>query len=293
MTDPAGGTVPLREYSDVTYVFEPNDKSRPPFRQYVNDLWERRRFMIAMAEAELRGPRSTMLLGELWAVIDPIFQAAIYYFLINLIRGGAEGGVSGQQRLALMVGCIFLFNFSSTVVQDGGRSILKAKGLMLNSTFPRALLPLSSLYKALIELLPAVCIYILFHLLLRMPAGPGLFLLPLVFLIQVTVSLGLALIFATLTVFFRDTTNILSYLMRIFFFATPIIYPVGTVPEGLRPIATVLNPFFGLFSAYQEIILGNVPTVAQLLPATVWAIGSIIIGYRIFVSHERNFALHL
>src|SRR6478672_1975835 len=83
-----------REYSDVVQVFEPHTLALPRLRDYVSDVIARRTFITELASAEIRGAQSSTFLGELWSLADPIFQAAIYYFLFVVIRGGTGGGNS-------------------------------------------------------------------------------------------------------------------------------------------------------------------------------------------------------
>jgi teichoic acid transport system permease protein len=279
----------LRPYSDVEYVFEPHSSTLPAVRAYLQDAWDRRHFVAAMAKADLRGPRSRTGLGELWAIADPLFQAGIYWFLLSTIR--STGG-DNTERLTILVSGIFLFTFSSTVLSGGGRSIIRNKGLMLNSTFPRILLPATEVYKGLLDLGPYLAVYVVIHLLLGGPVGPGIFVLPLLIVLQVMISSGLALIFATLTVFISDMSNLLDYVMRVLFFTTPILYPVSELP----PLAVTLlkiNPFFTLFACYQKVVTGGLPNPTDLLQSVVWAVLLCVVGFRVFVTHERGFALRL
>lgn len=292
MTTNPSPEVPLRRYSDVVYVFEPNRRQLPPVRTYLAELWERRAFMRELARANIRGSRARTVLGELWGILDPLFQAALYWFLISVIRGSA-GIQNADRRLALMVGCIFLYGFMSAGMGEGATSILRAKGLMLNSTFPRALLPLSAIYKAFIEFLPCIGIYLVFHAVLGMPFGAGLLMLPLFFAIGAVLNVGTSLIFATLTVFFRDMQKLLNYVSRILFFATPVIYQPDMLGDGLRSLMRVVNPYFALFESFQIMLSGGTPPVSALVLATAWAAATLVAGYWIFVSNERSFALHL
>lgn len=280
---------PMRPYSDVEYVFEPHTPSLGSTRQYLQDVWDRRRFAIALAKSELRGPRANTVLGEVWGVMDPLFMAAIYWFLVTVIRGS---GSNSTKLMTLIMSGIFLFTFTASVIGEGGRSITRNKGLMLNSTFPRALLPIATIYKALMAFVPAIGIYAIVHLLLRAPLGAGLFVLPFLFLLQLLISAGLGLIFATLTVYIRDMTNVLDYVMRVLLFATPVIYPTSQLPAGLRAILR-LNPLFSVFSAYQSVIGGGLPAVSDVAISVFWAVVLIVAGFRIFVAHERGFAMRL
>lgn len=281
----------LRPYSDVEYVFGPNEGRLPPVGPYLRDAWNRRRFVVSMAKASLRGARSRTVLGEIWAVADPLFMAGIYWFLIHTLRRGG-GSSDPTERLVILCSGIFLFTFASTVVGGGGRSIVRNKGLMLNSTFPRILLPATEVYKGILDLGPYMAVYAVIHVLIGGPIGPGLLLFPVVLVLQLMISSGLALIFATLTVFIRDMSNVLDYLMRILFFTTPILYPVSILPDLAKTLLQV-NPFFALFACYQAVFLGGLPSVGYMLQALAWGIGLCIVGFRTFVSRERGFALRL
>lgn len=280
----------LRPYSDVEYVFEAERSTLPSARQYLRDAWERRHFVSAMAKADLRGARSRTVLGEVWAVMDPLIQAGIYWFLILTIRSGSTDNPT--ERLTILISGVFLFTFIFTVVGGGGKSIVKNRGLMLNSTFPRVLLPATEVYKGLLDLGPALVIYAIIHLLLGAPVGPGIFVMPLLLALQVLISTGLGLIFATITVFVKDMSNLLQYILRLLFFATPILYPVSMLPETAQTIL-VINPFFALFASYQAVVTGGVPSIGYVLQSVAWAIVLCVAGYRIFSSRERTFALRL
>lgn len=281
----------LRPYSDVTYVFEPNSLGLVSAGAYLEEVWDRRRFAVALAQSELRGPRASTVLGEVWGVLDPLFQAAIYWFLITVIRGKGVNTNSSQMLTQIMSG-FFLFQFTATAMSEGGRSIIRNKGLILNTTFPRALLPMATLYKGLLELGPAMVVYAVVHVLMGAPVGAGLFALPFLFVLQVSISAGLAMIFSTLTIYIRDMSNILDYIMRILLFATPVIYPVAQLPASLQSIL-IVNPIFNLFAAYQAIFAGQLPSFSSVAITVVWAIVLPIFGFRLFVSHERGFAMRL
>lgn len=275
--------------SEVEYVFEPHGSTQLPLREYVRDLWERRRFIQALAEAELRGSRSNTVIGELWGVLDPLIQGAVYWFVFSIIRGDAG---RSTEYLTMVISGVFFFNFTRIALNDGGRAILKGKGLMLNSTFPRALLPLAAVYRGLLEFLPAIPVYVLFHLALRAPIGPGIAMLPLLFLLQVMIGTGLALLLSTAVVIVRDTSNLLNYIMRMLLFVTPVIYPVEQLTPTLQAILSI-NPFFAVFACYQTIIMGGVPSFGLVVQAVGWAAVLLVVGTRTFRKYEHSFALYL
>lgn len=285
--DPA--SAPRR--SEVVQVFEPNSFNLPSLTEYMAELWARRQFLVELAQREVRGLRSSTLLGELWTLADPLFQATIYWFLFVAIRGGTGGGRS-TEYVTTIIGSVFLFNFTRIAISDGGRSIIRHKGLVLNAVFPRALLPLSEVYKGFLATLPALAVYAVVHLAVRAPITRAVFILPLLLVIQTTLNLGLAFLFSTATAYFKDVSTLLNYVLRLLTFATPVVYPVSTLTPGIRQLLS-WNPLFALFSAFQSVITGKVPSPGLIVQAAFWAILIFVSGVWVFLRHERSFALHV
>jgi len=280
-----------REYSDVVQVFEPHTLALPRLRDYFSDVLDRRAFISALARSEIRGQQSSTALGELWALADPVFQAAIYYFLFVVIRG-STGGTNSTAYITVIISSVFFFNYTRVAIQEGGRSILRHKGLVLNSVFPRAMLPISDVYKGALETAPALAIYAVLHLLFRAPVTQAVLLIPLLLLFQTAMNLGFAMLFSTLTVYFKDMSNLLNYILRILTFATPVVYPVATLQPSVQQLL-IWNPLFPLFSAYQGVITGQTPTGGQILACTFWSVVLLAIGGWSFLRYERAFALYV
>jgi ABC-type polysaccharide/polyol phosphate export permease len=282
---------PSREYSGVVQVFEPHSLTLPPMGEYVTDLNKRRTFITELATAEIRGQQSSTLLGELWALVDPLFQAAIYYFLFTVIRG-SSGGTKSSEFVTVIIGSVFLFNFTRIALTDGGRSVLRHKGLVLNAIFPRALLPIAEVYKGFLSTLPALAIYTIIHLALRAPITQAILLLPFLMLIQAGMNLGFAFLLSTVTVFVKDVANLMNYIVRILTFATPVVYPASVLTPSIKTIL-IWNPLLPLFTAYQAIITGQMPSAGDVFASVVWAIVLLSVGIWLFLRHERSFALHV
>ena len=275
------------EYSDVEYVFEPHRPELPDLREYVQALWDRRQFMVELARADLRATRSRTALGSLWGLIDPLFQAAIYFFLYSVLREGQNAAF-----LPVLIGGIFLFGLTTAAFGEGGGSIRRAKTLMLSSSFPRALLPITAVYKSLRQFGLNAAVFAVIFPLVGGKIGAGLFVLPLLFALQVVMNVGIALLVATYVVLVPDATKVINYVTRVLFFATPVIYPVTLLPPGAK-LLVGWQPFFPLFSGYQAIFSGGVPSPSQVLFSALWAAALLCAGGVIFLRREREFAIHL
>jgi teichoic acid transport system permease protein len=274
-------------YSDAEYVFEPHSRNMPDVRKYVAALWTRRQFLVELARADLRADRSRKKLGNLWSVFDPLFQALVYFFLYNVLRPGARTGF-----LPILIGGIFLFQLSMASFTEAGSSIKRGRGLMLKSTFPRALLPLSTLFKVYRRFIPSACVFLVLFPLVGGRFGAGVFVLPLIFALQIVMNVGIALLVSTYVTLVPDGTNMIQYLTRLLFFATPVIYPISILPPGAR-LLVFWQPLFPLFASYQAILSGGVPSFSLILQTTLWAFALLAIGIRVFLRREREFAIHL
>jgi teichoic acid transport system permease protein len=277
------------EYSDIEYVFEPHSASLPDLRSYVAALWERREFMVALAKSDLRSLRSSTALGNVWNVLDPLFQAGIYYFLFAVLRKGAT---NQTQFVPILISGFFLFQVSISALGEGGTSIKRGKGLMLNSTFPRAMLPVTAVYKSVRNFVPSACVLVFLFPLVGGKFGPGLFVLPMLFVLQVLMCVGIALLVSTWVTLVPDAANIMAYITRVLFFATPVVYPVSLLPSSAKLIVG-WQPLFALFSSYQAVFGGGVPSLSLIVQTAFWSFFLLIVGIQVFLRHEREFASHL
>jgi teichoic acid transport system permease protein len=280
--------VTASEYSNVEYVFEPHSSTLPDIREYTRALWARRQFMQELVRADIRTARARTVLGNIWTVLNPLFQAGIWFFLYATLRSGS----AQVQFLPILVANFFLFGLSMSALGEGGQSIRRGKGLMLNSTFPRALLPVAAVYKSLRLFVAEACVLAVIFPLLGGTFGPGLFVFPLLFTLQIVMNIGIALLVSTYVVLVPDGNNIVQYVNRILFFATPVIYPVYLLPAAAKAVIQ-WQPLFPFFASYQAILGGGVPSPGMVALSAFWAGALLFVGARVFLKREREFALHL
>ena len=105
-------------------------------------------------------------------------------------------------------------------------------------------------------------------------------------------NVGIALLVSTFVVLVPDGTNVMTYVTRVLFFATPVVYPVSLLPAGAK-LLIGWQPLFALFASYQAIFSGGVPSLCLVVQTALWAIALLVIGGNLFLRHEREFALHL
>jgi ABC-type polysaccharide/polyol phosphate export permease len=230
------------------------------------------------------------VLGQLWRVLNPLLLALVYFLVLGVIFGARRGD---PDYLARLLSGLFAFYYTSNAINIGARSIVGGGQLILNTAFPRALLPVSAVISAFLIYLPMLAVYAVFHLVRGLPVGWPLLAMPLIVAIHTVFNLGVALILAALTVYFRDMSSFLPFLLRIWLYLSPILWVVEDVPARLRAVLA-LNPLSPIFTSWHTILIdGTAPDPLLLAQALAWAAAAIIGGTWFFLSREREFAIRI
>ena len=154
------------------------------------------------------------------------------------------------------------------------------------------MLPVTSVYKFLRNFVPSACVFLVLFPLVGGKFGSGFMIIPLLFVLQTVMNVGIALLVSTFIVLVADAKNIMIYVTRVLFFATPVVYPVSLLPASAR-LAIGWQPLFPLMSSYQAIFRGGRPSPTMILLTAFWAFALLFIGGQVFLRHEREFAMHL
>ena len=277
------------DFAEVHHVYEPHLVGLPPLLPYIREAWRRRSFAVELSRTKLRAQHFNTVFGQLWLVLNPLLLAGVYFVLVDILRGGS----SREGFFAHLVAGIFAYHLVSDAVRQGTKSVVSGGRLILNTAFPRVLLPLGSVISAVKRFLPCLVIYVPVHIVSGLPVDLNLlWVLPLLGLLVVMAS-GLAMIVGALQVYFRDLKNFMPYLLRVWLFASPVLYFADEMPEKYRFLLD-LNPLGQLLSAWSDVInLGGTPSGRELIVASAWAFGTLIVGFLFFVSREREFAVRL
>lgn len=260
---------------------------RPPLVAYLRMLWGRREFALLVPLGEMRQRNMDTLLGGSWHVLNPIFQAAIYYLLFGVLlqqRGGVE-----NYPAWLIIG-LFMFGLTQKSVQSSARIIVTKAGMLRSLNFPAGILPISVNLSELLAFIPAAAVMILFVVLTgERPSIVWLLLLPLI-VVQMVMNLGLSLIVARMTVHFRDLDNLLNHLLRMWMYFSGVLFPIDLAPEGwVRAVLQVNPPHTFLATARGLLLDGALDTRSATLAAG-WALGAILIGVLFFHRYEGRYS---
>ncbi len=270
-------------------VYEPHPIGLPPMGKYLRTFWDRRHFAYELARANLRVQHYNTALGQLWLVLNPLLLGLIYFILVYIIGGGSRGiGFLAHLMLGL-----FAFRLVSTSFSQGARSVVRGGRLVLNTAFPRTLLPLSSVLTSLGQFLPTLIVYAGIHAVAGLPVGWQLvWTIPLLVLFVVFAA-GAAMLAATAQVYFRDFANFLPYFTRIWLYLSPVLYYANEVPDKFKPLVAA-NPLYPLIASLSDVVnRGESPSTGYLLWGLASAVVTFLAGALIFISREREFAVRL
>jgi teichoic acid transport system permease protein len=140
---------------------------------------------------------------------------------------------------------------------------------------------------------PTMLIYIPIYLLSHRPVAVELLWLIPLFLLMTVLSIGLALIVSAAQVYFRDLKNFLPYVLRVWLYASPVLYTAQQMPQQYKFLLWA-NPLGPLIAGWSNVLdRGIAPTGHQLLASAIWSVGLFVVGVWFFISREREFAVRL
>jgi lipopolysaccharide transport system permease protein len=190
-------------------------------------------------------------LGLLWTLLNPLLHMAIYSLVFSVfIRNGME-----RYPAFLLCGVLPWGWFSSALFM-GTTAIIEGGSMLKKVFFPPQVLPTVIVIATFINFLLSLPLLFGVLLLFGVTFGWSLLALPVIMATQFTLTLGLTLIISAVSVRYRDIPPILGHVLMFWFFLTPIIYSVTSVPERFRTLLS-LNPLTLFFVAYQEALLYN------------------------------------
>lgn len=255
----------------------------------IKNIWTFRDMVFELTHRELRGKYKGSVLGFLWTYVNPLMQILVYAFVFSQIfRSGIE-----KFHLYLIVS-MFPFNFFTGGVIQGLGSIRYQGDLVKKVYFPRQILPIVSLTVNFVNML--ISFLIIYSVLLVSGWGIDLkiqvWLLP-VMVIEYFFALGLALLLSAVEVYFRDIEHIVTVLMMIWMYVTPMFYSIEIIPEKFLPVF-YCNPMLYVIGMYQQILYYKVaPDMVYMVRGAGSAVAVMVIGSVIFKMLEKRFAEEL
>ncbi|MCK4647963.1 ABC transporter permease [bacterium] len=256
----------------------------------IKELYRRRELIFSLAAKDLKARYKNAVIGFGWTLLNPLVLMVTFYVIFGLIFP-----ITRVENYPLFLLCgLFPWTFFTASLSEATTSIVANANLIRKTYFPREVIPISISLANLVNFLLSLVILFAFILIFRIKLSLAILWLPLIILIQLIFTIGLSLIVSSLHVCYRDVRYLMDILLRVWFFATPIIYSLSHVknrlPSKIFPLY-LLNPMTGITIAYHNIFLYRQgPDPLALILAAAVSVLTLIMGFFTFRKYERIFA---
>lgn len=246
--------------------------TRPPLPEYTRRLWGRRHFVTAFATARLTAQYSRARLGQIWQIMTPLLNAAVYYLVFGVLLRTRDGVTD---FVPFLVTGVFVWTFTSSTVLAGTRALTGNLGLVRALHFPRASLPVAYAVQQLQQLLFSMAaLAVILCCFGQFPRPSWLLALPALAL-QTLFNTGLALAMARLASRTPDIAQLMPFVLRTWMYVSGVMWSVGHALRSdrlphLAAVALECNPAALYIDLMRFALIDSFP--AAQLPQHAWAI---------------------
>lgn len=256
------------------------------------EIYEYRDLLMLLAKRDITVVYKQTILGPIWFLIQPIITAVVFTVIFGRVAKIATGGI--PHFVFYMSGTV-MWNYFSSVLNNSATSLIGNSTLLSKVYFPRLIMPFASVLSNFMHFLLNMAIFIVFYLYFFFTGSPlqpswWIVALPLVIVYTALVGLGFGLWVAALTTKYRDLRFALPFILQMWMYATPIVYPASGVSDPVfrmilwanpMSVAVELNRY--MFTGVSSIAL--VPVIIGVVVMTVVLVSGIVVFNRV----QRNF----
>jgi len=283
-----GRRAPALASSRVSAELVIDARPRPALGRALRDAWAFRGTTLAFAERNVRVKYKQTIFGLLWVVLQPLAFMAVFSVALGRLADVPSGGVAyAAFSLSAFVPWIFL----QAAVIGGANSLVLDAAFLRKVYFPREVPVLASVLAAAVDFAGGLALFAVVGPLLGAELSWASLLAPLLGIGLVALACGVSLLLAGLNVYYRDFRHALPFLLQLWLFASPVVYPLTVVPDRWRELYAVLNPAAGLLDSFRRTLaLGEPPDPTLLGLSLLGTVVLCVFGYALFKRLEPNFA---
>jgi lipopolysaccharide transport system permease protein len=272
----------LFDHQHVTVIEPPKGWHMLDWRE----LWAYRELLWVLTARDIRVRYKQTVLGAAWAIIRPVVTMVIFSVVFGQL---ARMPSDGYPYPVFVYAGLLPWTFFAAAVAMSGQSLVGSAHLVSKVYFPRLIIPLASAGAGLVDLLISTGILLLIMLWYGVGWSWNLLAAPILLLAVVFTALGVGTLLSALTVAYRDFTHITPFLVQVWMFATPVIFPVSLVPDRWQWLL-YLNPMTGLVEGFRATFLGKPFDLSGLGISLAVAVGIFVLAVAYFEKVERRFA---
>lgn len=250
------------------------------------ELWAYRELLWVLTMRDIKVRYKQTVLGAAWAVLRPFISMIIFSVVFGLM---AKIPSDGYPYPIFVYAALLPWTFFATAISSSGGSLIGSSHLVSKVYFPRLIIPLSSIGAGFVDLLIATGILVLMMVYYGVGWSWNLLAAPLLLLFVIFAALGVGTLLSALTVAYRDFTHLTPFIIQIWMYITPVIFPVSLIPDRWQWLF-YLNPMTGFIEGFRSTFLGRPFDYTGLGISFAIAFAIFLIGVVYFEKVERRFA---
>ncbi len=257
------------------------------------ELWRYRDLFVMFVRRDIVTMYKQTVLGPLWFFIQPVMTTVMYMVVFGGIAKIPTDGV--PQPLFYLAG-ICMWQYFADCLNKTSHTFIANANVFGKVYFPRLVVPLSHVFSNLVKFLIQfglfILVYIYFAVFTQAQVRPNVYvcLVPVLVMLLAGLSLGFGILFSSMTTKYRDLTFLLSFVVQLWMYATPVIYPLSTISSPKLRTIMSLNPLTGVFEAFKYGMLGaGAFSWASLAYSAGFTVVLLAIGIVIFNKVQRSF----
>jgi lipopolysaccharide transport system permease protein len=251
------------------------------------ELWHYRELLFFFVWRDIKVRYKQTVLGAAWAIIQPLFTMLVFTLFFGKL---AQIATAGIPYALFSFAALLPWTYFANGLNASSGSLASSSHLITKVYFPRLLLPASAVVAGLVDYVIAFAVFlVLLFCYGQKPPSAVLIAVPLLTLLTAALALGAGLWLSALTVQYRDLRHVVPFLIQLWLFVSPVVYPLSLIPMHYRWLAR-LNPMTGIIEGFRSSLFGQRWDLAGLLLSTVFAAALLISGAHVFRRLERTFA---
>jgi lipopolysaccharide transport system permease protein len=279
----------IEEIENWSLVIEPK---RHLFDVNLNDIWRYRDLIVLFVRRDFVARYKQTVLGPLWFLIQPVLTTIMFTIIFGNI---AKISTDGLPPILFYLSGIVGWTYFSSCLTSTSNTFVANAGIFGKVYFPRLSIPISIVISNLVQFFIQLLLLAAFMIFFGIQGAnfhPNIYLLliPVLILIMAALGLGFGIIISSMTTKYRDLTNLVSFGVQLWMYATPVIYPLSAIPAGYR-IYVLANPVTPIIETFRYALLGGTSGFNgfHLLYSVIFTVVVLTIGILMFNKVEQSF----
>jgi len=252
----------------------------------LKELWAYRELLWVLTLRDIKVRYKQTVLGVVWALIQPVMLMVVFSIFFGRL---AKIPSDGYPYPIFVYAALLPWVFFANAISSSASSVVGSANLISKVYFPRLIIPLASIGAGLIDFAIATLVLLLLMIFYGVGWSVNLLAAPVLVVAVLFTALGIGTFLSALNVAYRDFRYVIPFLIQLWMFATPVVYPASLVPEKWQWIL-YLNPMAGLIEGFRSAFLGRPFDFEALGISFAVAVIIFLIGVAYFEKVERRFA---